>query len=139
MQSDDVILTVSSFAGGRDAAIGLISLSARYACVYWVASGHVEPRQIASTAWARVEFEAGVGQVPRRLHPTSALATALFADRRTAMSTEYISRFPLARPEDVPLTDALDEFLAQTAIEIKLDLPLDSLESPLDAILAQTI
>ena len=140
MQTDDIVLTLSTFAGGSDAAVGLIAPMARYACLYWVAEQRTERVQIEAIAWPRVELEVGLGDAPRRLASTSAVVTALFGDRRASMSSELVSRFPMTRPDDVTLEDGLDALLAQVSVVIhSTETSHDSLPSALDILLSQTL
>lgn len=119
MQTDVVVLTISSFAG-RDVAVGLISPRARCARVFWVAEARLEDREIPSYLWPRVEFEASVGQVPRRLPPGSAVATALFGnDRRALMHTEFVSRFAMGPRPSAALPDSMDDLLVSLSVDVR--------------------
>ena len=140
MRADDIVLTVSSFAGGRDAVVGLIAPMVRYACIYWVAESRMERVRIDPSAWPKVELESTLGDAPRRLAPTSAVVTALFGDRRTCMSSELVSRFPMRRPDGVTLDDCLNALLAQVAVVIRSEETFhDTQPSALDIFLSQTL
>src|SRR5262245_20398825 len=96
MQTDTAIVTISSFASGRDVAVGFISPATKQIRVLWVGESRLEHREIPASYWSRVEFEAATGHVPRPLQPGSAIVRALFDDdRRACTKTELISRFPM--------------------------------------------
>jgi hypothetical protein len=140
MRTHDIVLTVSSFAGGCDTAVGVIAPLSRFACVFWVSEARMERPEIPAGAWPRLELEAALGDAPRRLTTTSAVVTALFGDRRTSMSSELVARFPITRPDGVTLEDALDALLAGVAVEIHSGETLhEAQRSALDIFLSQTL
>ena len=121
MQTDPAIVTISSFASGRDVAVGLIAPAARQVRVLWVGESRLEHREISSLHWSRVEFEITAGCVPRQLSLGSAIVQALFdEDRRGCTSTEFVSRFPLAGQENFGLLDSLDDLLCEVALDMRL-------------------
>ena len=120
MQPNLVSLTVSNFANGRDAAVGLIYPAARYACVLWIAESRLERRQIADSAWPLLELEIACGYVPRRLPGTSAVMKALFnPDRRRCMTTEYVSRFPFDLEPIATIPVRLGDLMARLSIDAR--------------------
>ena len=112
MQTDMAIVTISCFASGSDVAVGVIVPAKRQATVFWVSESRIEQREISPLTMARVEFEATMSYVPRRLPAGSAIARALFHDDRlNCTSTEIVSASAL--PCD------LDSLLSSIAVDMR--------------------
>ena len=123
MKGAGVSLTLSSFATGRDVAIGIIHPAARYAAVYWVGEGRLETREVRGPAWIRLECETAIGAVPRRLSPASAIVAALFdGGRRGSMVTEHIARLPMEREPIASLPLRIEHLVNQLAIDARPDI-----------------
>ena len=123
MKGAGVSLTLSSFATGRDVAIGIIHPAARYAAVYWAGEGRLETREVKGSAWIRLECETAIGAVPRRLSPASAIVAALFDERRRgSMVTEHIARLPMDREPLASLPLRIEDLINQLAIDARPDM-----------------
>jgi hypothetical protein len=121
MQTDTAIVTISSFASGRDVAVGFISPATKQVRVLWVGESRLEHREIPAQLWVRVELEASTGHVPRRLQTASAIVRALFDDdRRACTKTELISRFPMVREQNASLMDGIDDMLCMVALDMRI-------------------
>ena len=132
MKGAGVSLTLSSFASGRDVAIGIIHPAARYAAVYWAGEGRLETREVRASAWIRLECETAIGAVPRRLSPASAIVAALFDERRRgSMVTEHIARLAVEREPIATLPLRIDDLLSQIAIDARPDMTGNSAVDPI--------
>jgi hypothetical protein len=116
MKGAGVSLTLSSFATGRDVAIGIIHPAARYAA-------RLETREVKASASIRLECETAIGAVPRRLSPASAIVAALFDERRRgSMVTEHIARLPMEREPLASLPLRIEDLINQLAIDARPDM-----------------